>query len=386
MKNISLLGASGSIGQQTIDVLTQHKDQFNLIAFSVGNNIDYAEHLIQQFQPQLVAVKESTDAEALQKKYPQTVVLSGLEGLVHVATYQNVDLMVNAVVGSLGLLPTIRAIEKGIDIALANKETLVTAGHIVMAKAKAHNVKILPVDSEHCAIFQCLNGENTATVNKIILTASGGSFRDLSREQLKNVTVEQALNHPNWSMGSKITIDSATMMNKGLEIIEAHWLFNMSYQDIDVVIHRQSVVHSMVEFDDTSVIAQLGTPDMRMPIQYALSYPQRLSLNGEKLDLTKWQNLTFETLDMERFPCVKMAYEAGKKGGSMPTVLNAANEQAVAAFLQEKIKFIEIEHYIEWAMTTHQWIAEPTLEQIIEIDAITRQSVAEKIKKDRKED
>ncbi|MTP85465.1 1-deoxy-D-xylulose-5-phosphate reductoisomerase, partial [Turicibacter sanguinis] len=283
------------------------------------------------------------------------------------------------VMGSVGLLPTLKAIEMGRNIGIANKETLVTAGHLVMEKAKQHGVKLLPVDSEHSAIYQCLQGEDAKAIKKLIITASGGSFRDYTREMLKEVTLEQALNHPNWSMGAKITIDSATMMNKGLEVIEAHWLFDMPYERIETILHRQSIIHSMVEFEDTSIIAHLGTPDMRIPIQFAMSYPERMDLKqGKSLNLAEVGTLEFKPMDFERFPCLKMAYEAGMQGGSCPTVLNAANEAAVDLFLRNKISFLEIETVVAEALNKHQKIDHPSLEQILQLDQEVRRDILAK--------
>ncbi|CAM4021679.1 1-deoxy-D-xylulose 5-phosphate reductoisomerase [Bacillus manliponensis] len=380
MKNISLLGASGSIGTQTLDVLRAHQDQFRLVAFSVGRNIDFAVKVIQEFSPDLVSVQQEADVVKLQAVSGNTKVVYGSEGLLAVALHSKAEIVVNAVVGSVGLLPTLRAIEAKKTIAIANKETLVTAGHLVMEAAKQHGVPLLPVDSEHSAIFQCLNGEKQSQIDRLILTASGGSFRDKTREELHHVTVEDALRHPNWSMGSKITIDSATMMNKGLEVIEAHWLFNIPYEKIDVVLHKESIIHSMVEFRDSSVMAQLGSPDMRVPIQYALTYPDRFTLSNSKpLNLWEFGTLHFEKMDMDRFRCLRFAYEAGKTGGSMPTVMNAANEAAVEAFLQRKIGFLAVEDLIEKAMHHHNVISRPSLEDIQEIDVATRRFVMEQI-------
>jgi len=376
LRAISLLGATGSIGMQTLDVIRAHRDAFCLVAFSAGRNIEQARMIIEQFSPKIVCVAQKEDADMLQREYIGRVrIVSGEDGLVEVATVEEVDIVVNAVVGSVGLVPTLKAIEAGKTIALANKETLVTAGHLVMKHAAAHGVPILPVDSEHSAIFQCLQGEKQKNVECIILTASGGSFRDRTREQLQHVTVEEALKHPNWSMGAKITIDSATMMNKGLEVIEAHWLFHLPYEQIHVLLHKESIIHSMVQFHDGSVIAQLGTPDMRVPIQYALTYPDRFSLHIERLNLAEVATLHFQKVDMDRFRCLQFAYEAGKIGGTMPTVLNAANEEAVAAFLAGKISFLAIEQYIEQAMERHVPIADPDLDTIRMIDRETRQFV-----------
>ncbi|XKH51422.1 1-deoxy-D-xylulose-5-phosphate reductoisomerase [Chryseomicrobium palamuruense] len=376
MKKISLLGATGSIGQQTLDVLRTHPEQFELVAFSVGQQVDAARAIAREFSVPLLSVANQADVKALQEDLPSTEVVWGSEGLVAVASESGADLLVNAVLGSVGLQPTLRAIEKGITIAIANKETLVTAGHLVMAAAKKHNVAILPVDSEHSALFQALNGENPKQIKKLIITASGGSFRDKTRAELEGVTVQDALNHPNWSMGSKITIDSATMMNKGLEVIEAHVLFDMPYSSIDVVLHRESIIHSMIEFVDTSVMAQLGTPDMRVPIQYALTYPDRLPLpQAKSLDLVEIGKLHFEKMDLERYKALHLAIEAGKAGGTATTVLNAANEAAVALFLQQKISFLAIDSFIEKALETHAVTANPTLETILTVDAETRRFV-----------
>ena len=376
MKLISLLGATGSVGTQTIDIIREHPTEFRLAAFSVGKNIDLARKLIVEFKPELVSVQDHSDCNTLKAEFPQTKFTYGNEGLIEVAVYEKSDILVNAVLGSVGLHPTLQAIECGKVIAIANKETLVTAGHLVMEAASKNNVRLLPVDSEHSAIFQALQGEKDKNIERLILTASGGSFRDRTREELENVTVQEALNHPNWSMGAKITIDSATMMNKGLEVIEAHWLFHMPYEKIDVLLHKESIIHSMVEFHDSSIIAQLGTPDMRVPIQYALTYPDRLPLpSASLLNLASIGKLHFQEMDVERFRCLQFAYMAGKKGGTMPTVLNAANETAVAAFLEGKIRFLQIEDLIEKALSTHQTIDHPSLTMIEEVDKETRQYV-----------
>ena len=373
MKYISLLGATGSIGTQTIDIIREHKEYFSLVAMSVGRNLSLARKMIIEFSPKLVSTIEKNDAEILQAEFPNITFSYGEKGINDVAVYDKANILVNAVMGSVGLQPTLQAIEAKKTIAIANKETLVTAGHLVMDAAKKHQVSILPVDSEHSAIFQCLQGENRKTIEKIILTASGGSFRDRTREELKNVTVKEALNHPNWSMGAKITIDSASMMNKGLEVIEAHWLFDLPYEKIDVLLHKESIIHSMVEFHDSSVIAQLGSPDMRVPIQYALTYPDRIPLpSAKKLNLAQIGKLHFQKMDLDRFRCLKFAYEAGKAGGSYPTVLNAANEAAVAAFLSGKIKFLQIEDLVEKSLNRHERIENPSLAEIEEIDKKTR--------------
>lgn len=377
LKKISLLGATGSIGTQTLDVIKHHSDQFSLIAMSVGRNINLALDQINMFKPSIVSVMTKEDAQKLQHQISDEIkVVYGEEGLIEVAANNEADILVNAVIGSVGLAPTLKAIEAGKTIAIANKETLVTAGHIVTDAAKKHEVPLLPVDSEHSAIFQALNGESSSEIDRLILTASGGSFRDKTRDELNGVTVEEALNHPNWSMGAKITIDSATMMNKGLEVIEAHWLFDIAYDNIDVVLHKESIIHSMVEFVDRSVIAQLGTPDMKVPIQYALTYPNRLEAsNSEQLNLWEIGTLNFSKLDTERYRCMKFAYEAGRIGGTMPTVLNAANEEAVAAFLDGKITFLDIEDQIEQALERHEKINHPTLDVIKEVDRETRKFI-----------
>jgi len=361
---------------QTADIIREHPAEFKLAAFSVGKNIEIARKLIVEFSPELVSVQDTSDCHRLRQEFPKTKFTYGNEGLIEVAVYEKSDILVNAVLGSVGLHPTLQAIECGKAIAIANKETLVTAGHLVMEAARKNNVPLLPVDSEHSAIFQALQGEKDKNIERIILTASGGSFRDRTRQDLENVTVQEALNHPNWSMGAKITIDSATMMNKGLEVIEAHWLFDMSYDKIDVLLHKESIIHSMVEFHDSSIIAQLGTPDMRVPIQYALTYPDRLPrLSAKRLNLANVGRLHFEEMDYERFRCLQFAYFAGRKGGTMPTVLNAANEAAVAAFLEGKIRFMQIEDIIEAALTRHEAMDNPSLSMIEEVDKETRQFV-----------
>ncbi|WP_442599532.1 1-deoxy-D-xylulose-5-phosphate reductoisomerase [Neobacillus sp. D3-1R] len=376
MKLISLLGATGSIGQQTLDVILQHPNEFKLVAMSVGKNIDLARKMIKEHCPEMVATQEKSGYDTLKLEFPNIKFTYGEDGLTEVATYDKAEVLVNAVLGSVGLYPTLQAIESKKTIAIANKETLVTAGHLVMEAAQRNKVALLPVDSEHSAIFQALQGEKSKNIERLILTASGGSFRDKTRKELEQVTVKEALNHPNWSMGAKITIDSATMMNKGLEVIEAHWLFSMPYDKISVLLHKESIIHSMIEFHDSSIMAQLGTPDMRVPIQYALTYPDRLSLKTSKrLNLAEIATLHFKEMDFERFRCLAFAYEAGKKGGTLPSVLNAANEVAVAGFLEGKIKFLEIEDLIEKALLAHDNISNPSLTTIQEIDKETRQFV-----------
>lgn len=373
---ISILGATGSIGTQTLEVVREHPVEFKVVAFSVGRNMKLARKMITEFNPELVCVQDYHDCNTLKSEFPAVKFTFGNEGLIEVAVYHKSTILVNAVLGSVGLMPTLQAIESGKIIAIANKETLVTAGHLVMEAAEKKGVELLPVDSEHSAIFQCLQGEREKNIERLILTASGGSFRDRTRKDLEGVTVKEALNHPNWSMGAKITIDSATMMNKGLEVIEAHWLFKMPYEKINVLLHKESIIHSMVEFHDSSIIAQLGTPDMRVPIQFALSYPDRLAMaSANRLDLAQIGRLHFQEMDMERFRCLHLAYEAGRMGGTMPTVLNAANEVAVAAFLEGKIQFLQIEELIERALSAHQLIANPSLSTIQEVDKETRQYV-----------
>lgn len=380
-KKISLLGATGSIGTQTLDIIQSNKEQFKLVSFSAGMNIPKVREITAQFAPEIVSVMQKEDADALQSEFPETRFMYGREGLIAVAAQTGADMLVNAVIGSVGLEPTMEAIRQGITIAISNKETLVAAGDIVMEEARKRNVALLPVDSEHSALFQSLNGENPKRVSRLILTASGGSFRDLSRDQLQGVTVEQALDHPNWSMGNKLTIDSATMMNKGLEVIEAHHLFNMPYDRIECLLHKESIIHSMVEFEDTSVMAQLGSPDMRVPIQYAMTYPDRIPMqNAKPLRLEEIGTLHFEKMDFKRFKALALAYEAGRQGGTMPTVMNAANEVAVQLFMQGRIPFLQIEEIVERMMDNHQSISSPDLEAILETDSITRKMVYDMVK------
>ena len=381
MKKISLLGATGSIGLQTIDIILANQDEFKLVALSSGRNIEKTREIITQLRPEIVSVQEESDALELAKEFPNVQFTYGNKGLVEVATHPETTVLVNAVLGSVGLESTIAAIRMGKTIAIANKETLVTAGHLVMAEAKKYNAPILPVDSEHSALYQSMNGENPKAIERLILTASGGSFRDKTRAELEGVTVKDALNHPNWSMGAKITIDSATMMNKGLEVIEAHVLFDMPYDRIDVLLHRESIIHSMVEYHDTSVMAQLGTPDMRVPIQYALTYPDRMPLvGGKRLNLAEIGKLHFQEVDFERYRALKLAYEAGRTGGTILTAMNAANEAAVALFLQEKITFLQIEEYIERVMDAHDNILLPDLQTILHVDSETRKIVQNMVK------
>jgi 1-deoxy-D-xylulose-5-phosphate reductoisomerase len=381
VKRITILGSTGSIGTQTLDIVTHHPDQFQVVGLATGNNIEMLVEQIRQFRPEIVAIcdrnKFSDLKNAIASLDYTPIVLAGEEGVVEVARYGDAESVVTGIVGCAGLLPTIAAIEAGKDIALANKETLIAGGPVVLPLVEKHGIKLLPADSEHSAIFQCLQGVPHGGLRRIILTASGGAFRDYPTEKLASVTVQDALKHPNWSMGRKITIDSATLMNKGLEVIEAHFLFGMDYDDIDIVIHPQSIIHSLIELQDTSVLAQLGWPDMRLPLLYALSWPERIYTNWEPLDLVKAGSLTFREPDHQKYPCMQLAYAAGRAGGAMPAVLNAANEQAVALFLEEKIQFLDIPRVIETTcdrFTSHNKTA-PTLDDIIEADRWARQEV-----------
>ena len=366
MKKIAILGSTGSIGTQTLDVVFEHKD-IEVVGLACGGNIRLLEEQIRKFHPKKVAVWEEKDALSLKSNIRdlEVSVSYGMDGLLEIATMDEMEILVTAIVGMLGIRPTIAAIEKGKTIALANKETLVTAGHIIMPLAKEKNVPILPVDSEHSAIFQALNGERHNKIAKILLTASGGPFRGKKLEELQNIQVEDALKHPNWSMGRKITIDSSTLVNKGLEVMEAKWLFGVELEQIQVVVHPQSVIHSAVEFEDGAVIAQLGTPDMRLPIQYALYYPNRRSLSGKRLNLFEIKNLTFEEPDLDTFQGLALAYKAMKKGGNIPTAFNAANERAVALFLNRKIKYLEITDIIAASMEQAAFISNPNVDEII---------------------
>lgn len=372
MKIISILGSTGSIGTQTLDVV-DHQPDLKVAALAAGSNITLLEQQIRKYRPRLAAVWNEQKALELKAAVADldVKIVSGMDGMLEAVTLPEADIVVTAVVGMIGIRPTMEAIRAGKDIALANKETLVTAGHLIMQMARDYNVQILPVDSEHSAIFQSLKGENASGIRRILLTASGGPFRGRNAEDLKKVTVEDALKHPNWVMGHKITIDSATMVNKGLEVIEAKWLFGVTLDQIQVVVHPQSVIHSAVEFRDRAVIAQLGTPDMRLPIQYALFYPERRTLHSEPLDLFKLGSLTFEAPDLRTFRGLALAYEASRAGGSMPTVLNAANERAVAMFLDRKLAFAQIPEVIEACMAAHEIIVHPTLEDILETERWT---------------
>lgn len=370
MKKIAILGSTGSIGTQTLEVVENQGD-IEVTALAAGSNIRLLEEQIRKFRPKIACVFEEQKAKELKESVRDLPVrvVSGMEGLIEAAVEETSEIVVTAVVGMIGIRPTIAAMEAGKDIALANKETLVTAGHIIMPLAKKMGVRILPVDSEHSAIFQCLNGEDKGSVHKILLTASGGPFRGKTREDLKNVEVEDALNHPNWAMGRKITIDSSTMVNKGLEVMEAKWLFGVQMNQVQVVIQPKSIIHSMVEFEDGAVMAQMGTPDMKLPIQYALYYPERRYLKGDRLDFWSIGQINFEKPDLFNFPGLKLAYEAGCAGGTLPTVFNAANEKAVAKFLNREITYLTITDMIEGAMNGHTVKENPTVEEILEAEA-----------------
>ena len=367
MKKIAILGSTGSIGTQTLDVIRAHSDELEVVALAAGSNKERLKEQIREFHPELVSLSDEKKAQELKEELAGEAVevVCGMDGLIEVAGIDSADVVVTAVFGMLGILPTMEAIRQGKDIALANKETLVTAGLLIIPMAREYGVSILPVDSEHSAIFQCLQGEPKKALDKILLTASGGPFRGKSAEFLETVTLEDALNHPNWSMGPKITIDSSTMVNKGLEVMEAKWLFGVDYSQIEVVIQPQSIIHSMVQYIDGAVIAQLGTPDMRVPIEYALFYPERRSLPGDRLDFSKLSQITFEKPDYKVFRGLSLAIEAGKTGGTMPTVFNAANERAVAKFLKGEIKYTDIVRSIEKCMDAHKVSAHPDLEEIL---------------------
>lgn len=369
MKNISLLGSTGSIGTQTLDVVRRN-DDINVVALAAGTRIKELEAQVREFKPQLVCVGKEELAEELKIMLSDmdVKIVSGESGLIEAATLESADIVLTAVVGMMGIVPTIEAIKAHKDIALANKETLVTAGHIIMKLAKECGINIYPVDSEHSAIFQSLNGEYHKEVSKILLTASGGPFRGRKRSELENVTLEDALKHPNWSMGRKITIDSSTMANKGLEVMEAQWLFDVPADQVQVVIQPQSIIHSMVEFVDGGIMAQLGSPDMRLPIQYALTYPHRRTLNTERVDFFKLGQITFEEPDFETFKALKLAYDAAGTGGNIPTAFNAANELAVAKFLDRKIKYLDIPEIIQYAMEETRLVENPSVEQILETE------------------
>lgn len=373
-KRIAVLGSTGSIGCQTLDVIERFSDRFEIIGLAAGMNLDELAGQVAKHNPRIVSIGRPEDIPKFRSMVADSVkVVAGIEGMTEVAAYGQVDVVVTSITGTLGLIPTVEAIKAGKDIALANKETLVAAGELVMSLVRAKGVRMLPVDSEHSAIFQCLAGAEQSDVRRIILTASGGPFRNKSIEELREVRVEDALKHPNWSMGQKITVDSATLMNKGLEVIEARWLFDVGFDKIDVVVHPQSIIHSMVEFPDGSVIAQLGTPDMRMPIQYALTYPERWSNDFPKLDFLSLGELTFQRPRLDEFPCLNLAFKAGTQGGTMPAVMNAANEQAVSMFLNRRIGFMDIPELIEKIMASHILIQNPGLDEILMSDSWARQ-------------
>lgn len=371
-KKIAILGSTGSIGTNTLEVIKEHPHRFDVVALAAGTQVERMIFQIKQFHPKVVCMATKEAAERIERETTGVRVVWGEEGLLEVATHPEATHVVSALVGSRGLLPTLRAIQAEKIIGLANKETLVIAGHLFKDELNKVDSVMIPIDSEHSAIFQCLNGERREDVMKLILTASGGSFRDWTRDKLKEATVETALVHPNWSMGNKITIDSATMMNKGFEIIEAHWLFGVSYDQIEVLIHPQSVVHSMVEFRDGAIMAQLGTPDMKVPIQYALMHPERLALPAERMDFRQQSRLDFREPDLKRYPFLQIAMEVGRAGGTMPAVLNAANEVAVESFLNRRCSFLDIEEIVIHCLNAHQPSSQPNLEEIYEVDGWAR--------------
>ncbi|MBD2139468.1 1-deoxy-D-xylulose-5-phosphate reductoisomerase [Anabaena sp. FACHB-1237] len=381
MKAITLLGSTGSIGTQTLDIVAEHPDKFRIVGLAAGRNVELFAAQIRQFRPEIAAISDPQKLFALQEAiadiHPQPILLAGEAGVIEVARYGDSQSVVTGIVGCAGLLPTIAAIEAGKDIALANKETLIAGGPVVLPLVEKHGVKLLPADSEHSAIFQCLQGVPPQGLRKILLTASGGAFRDWPVEKLAQVKVADALKHPNWSMGKKITVDSATLMNKGLEVIEAHYLFGMDYDNIEIVIHPQSIIHSLIELQDTSVLAQLGWPDMRLPLLYAMSWPERIYTDWPRLNLVKSGDLTFREPDHQKYPCMGLAYAAGNAGGSMTAVLNAANEQAVALFLDEKIGFLDIPRLIELVCDRHKidHTQNPCLDDILAADQWARKEV-----------
>jgi 1-deoxy-D-xylulose-5-phosphate reductoisomerase len=381
-KKLSILGSTGSIGTQTLDIVKKFPEKFKVVGLSCNSNIELLKKQIDEFKPEIVAVFDEKKADMLKDEMKVDIpVYKGMDGLLKVAVFGEAHTVVNSLVGSIGVLPTIKAIENLKNVALANKETLVTAGSVVMKKIKFHKINLLPIDSEHSAILQCLQGSKIEDVNKITITCSGGAFRDKTKEELLGVKAADALKHPTWDMGAKITIDSATLMNKGFEVIEAQWIYGIPYSKIDTVIHPQSIIHSLVEFKDKSVIAQLGVPDMKIPIQYALDYPNRLENSDlPQLNLADVGNMSFKGPDLERFPCLAMAYDAGIKGGTLPAVMNAANEIAVKYFLQDKIKFMDIPRIIMEAMESHQIIKNPDLDQILDIDKRVKEDTEKVIK------
>jgi 1-deoxy-D-xylulose-5-phosphate reductoisomerase len=383
MKRITLLGSTGSIGTQTLDIVAEYPEKFQVVGMTAGGNIELFAQQIRKFQPEIVAIASETKLaelkEAIADLAVKPIMLAGAEGVETVAAYGDSEAVVTGIVGCAGLLPTIAAIKAGKNIALANKETLIAGGEVVVPLVKKHGVKLLPADSEHSAIFQCLQGVPEGGLRRIILTASGGAFRDRPTEELASVTVADALKHPNWAMGKKITIDSATLMNKGLEVIEAHYLFGVDYDKIEIVIHPQSIIHSLIELEDTSVLAQLGIPDMRLPLLYSLSYPDRIPTQWERLDLVKCGTLTFRAPDHQKYPCMELAYAAGRAGGTMPAVLNAANEQVVELFLQERVRYVQIADLIKHVCDRHNLISKPELEDILEADKWARNAVLEQV-------
>lgn len=376
MKKIAVLGSTGSIGTQTLEIVRQNRD-LKVVALAAGSSVGKMEQQIREFSPRIAVMWEEKACRDLKERVVDTdvKVLCGMEGLLEVAVMEEMDVLVTAIVGMIGIRPTIAAIENGKTIALANKETLVTAGHIIMPLAEKRGVSILPVDSEHSAVFQSMNGENKKRVQKILLTASGGPFRGKTREELKSMKVEDALKHPNWAMGRKITVDSATMVNKGLEVMEAKWLFGVDLDRIEVVVHPQSIIHSMVEYEDGAIMAQLGMPDMKLPIAYALFYPDRRPMEGKRVDFFEMGTLTFEKPDLETFTGLKLAFDAAKQGGSMPTVYNAANEKAVNLFLERKIGFMQIPELIEASMEKHSKIEAPGVEEILRAERETHELI-----------
>ena len=379
MKRIAILGSTGSIGTQTLEIVRENPD-LEVVGLAAGTNIDLFEKQVREFRPRLVSLRDEAASRELKARLAdlEVEVACGMEGLLAIAEMEESEVLVTAIVGMIGIRPTIAAIHKGKDIALANKETLVTAGHIIMPLAAEMGVSILPVDSEHSAIFQSMQGENSERVSKLLITASGGPFRGRTRKQLENVQLEDALKHPNWSMGHKITIDSATLVNKGLEVMEAKWLFDMDLDRIQVVVHPQSIIHSMVEYVDGGIMAQLGTPDMKLPIQYALFYPDRRPMAGKRVDFYELGNITFEKPDMETFAGLKLALQAAAEGGSVPTVFNAANEKAVSLFLDRKISFLQIPEMIEMCMDAHRRIEYPDVEEILRTEQETYELICSK--------
>lgn len=385
MKKIAVLGSTGSIGTQTLEIVRERTGEFEIVALSAGSNIDLLEQQVTEFLPKLACLTKEEDARELKRRLSlkniySTDVVHGMDGLIACATEASADMTVNAVVGMIGIQPTIAAIKAGKDIALANKETLVTAGHIIMPLVEEYNVKLLPVDSEHSAVFQCLQGAGEQTIEKLLLTASGGPFRGKRRDELGSITVEQALKHPNWAMGRKITIDSSTLVNKGLEVMEAGWLFSLRPEQIEVVVQPKSIIHSMIQFTDGAVLAQLGTPDMKLPIQYAMTYPDRVFLGGKRLDFFELQKIEFYKPDTDTFRALALAYDAFAEGGSLPTVYNAANEMAVALFLDRKISYLKITELIEQAMNAHKKIVNPTLEEVLSTEKETYDYIREHVR------